>query len=105
MWQSDGPLKDANPQESEVILRLRHKEDSNAIINRLRIKLVEKSCLCIPLCCMIPFPLIRPINEVDVECLENEFFTSYRDGNHTMYVSIFNNHGQMVDVTDHLSSS
>ena len=54
---------------------------------------------------MITLPIMRPINEVDVELLENEFAKGYHDENRTMYVSIFNNHGHMVNITDHLSSS
>ena len=84
---------------------MRQKKDSNAIINRLEIKLVEKSRLSIPLRRMIPLLQVRPINELDVERLENEFVTGYRDGDRSIYVSIFNNQSQTVDVTNHLSSS
>ena len=88
-----------------MALCLRQKKDSNVVINRLCIKLVEKSRLCVPLYHMIPLSLVRPINKVDVERFKNEFVINYLDGDRATYVSIFNNHGHMVDVTDHLPSS
>ena len=75
------------------------------VINIFRIKPVSKSRLCIPLCCMHALPLIRLVNEVDVQRLENEFVSSYHDGDRTMYVSIYDNHDRMLDVIDDKYSS
>lgn len=53
---------------------------------------------------MRAMPLVRPINEVDVQRLENEFVTGYRDGDRVMYVSIYDNIDQMLDVDDDIYS-
>ena len=62
--------------QSEIMLRKRQKRDSNSVINRLRIEPEAKSRFSIPLCRLRTLPLIRPINEVDVQRLENEFVTA-----------------------------
>ena len=59
----------------------RQKRDSNSVIRRLRIKSKAKSRLKIHLYWLCTLPLVRPINEVDVQRLENEFVTGYFDGN------------------------
>lgn len=38
----------------------------NSLIRSLHMKLVTKSCLCVPLCCLLLLLLIRLILEVDV---------------------------------------
>ena len=53
--------------QSEIMLRKRQKHDSNSVINRLRIELEAKSRFSIPLCWLRTLPLVRPINEVDVQ--------------------------------------
>jgi hypothetical protein len=99
------PAAEADPDESEVALRLKQKQDSTFVINILRIKPVAKSRMCIPLCRMRALPLVRPVNEVDVQRLENEFVTGYRDGDRAMYVSNYDNHDRTLDVTDDIHCS
>ena len=53
---------------------------------------------------MIALPLVRPINEVEVQCLENKFVMGYRDGDRAIYVSIYDNLGHSVDVWETISS-
>ena len=59
--------------QSEIMLRKRQKRDSNSVISRLRIEPEAKSRFRIPLYRLRTLPLVRPINEVDVQRLENEF--------------------------------
>ena len=91
--------------QSEIMLRKRQKRDSNSVINRLRIEPEAKSRFSIPLCRLRTLPLVRPINEVDVQRLENEFVTGYRDGDRVLYVAIYNDKAETLDVTSDLYDS
>ena len=74
----------------ELELRKSQNEDSNGVIQRLRIKPTCKSRLSIPLCRLRVLPLVRPISEVEVQRLECEFVMGYREGDRVLYVSVFN---------------
>ena len=91
--------------QSEIMLRKRQKRDSNSIINRLRIEPEAKSQFNIPLCQLCTLPLVRPINKVDVQRLENEFITGYRDDDRVLYVAIYNDKAETLDVTSDLYDS
>ena len=75
----------------ELELRKSQKEDSNGVIQRLRIKPTCKSRLSIPLCCLKSLHLVCPISEVEVQWLECEFLMGYREIDRVFYVFIFNN--------------
>ena len=60
-------------KEGEIALQKKRKDNTNDIIGRHLIEPKEKSRFKIPLCRFISLPLVRPINEVDVQRLENEF--------------------------------
>ena len=91
--------------QSEIMLRKRQMRDSNSVINRLRIEPEAKSRFSIPLCQLCTLPLVRPINEVDVQRLENEFVTGYCDGDRVLYVAIYNDKAETLDVTSDLYDS
>ena len=91
--------------QSEIMLRKRQKRDSNSVINRLRIELEAKSRFSILLCRLRTLPLVRPINEVDVQRLENEFVTGYCDSDLVLYVAIYNDKAETLDVTSDLYDS
>ena len=113
LWQQTAPAEDEDESmpegltadQSEIMLRKRQKRDSNFVINRLRIEPEAKSRFSIPLCRLRTLPLVRPINEVDVQRLENEFVTGYRDGNRVLYVAIYNDKAETLDVTSNLYDS
>ena len=50
----------------ELQVRKSQKEDSNGVIQRLRIKSTSKSRFSIPLCRLRALPLVRPISEVEI---------------------------------------
>jgi hypothetical protein len=83
-------VDDMNPVVCELELRKSQKEDSIGVIQRLRIKPTSKSRLSIPLCRLRALPLVRPISEVEVQCLECEFVMGYQEGDRVLYVSGFN---------------
>ena len=91
--------------QSEIMLRKRQKRDSNSVISRLRIEPEAKSCFRIPLCRLRILPLVRPINEVDVQRLENEFVPGYRDSDRVLYVSTYNDKAETLDVTSDMFDS
>ena len=41
--------------------------------------------------CLEPLPLVRPILEIDIQLLENEFVSWYREGDRVLYVPVMNN--------------
>jgi hypothetical protein len=63
----------SNPEETELVIQRSQKQDSNTVIQRVRFKTLAKSRFSIPLCRLRCLPLVRPINDVDVARLENEF--------------------------------
>jgi hypothetical protein len=87
------------------LLRRCQKEDSNAVIHRVRMKPVQKSRFSIPLCRLRCLPLVRPIIETDVSRLENEFVMGYRDGDRALYVSPYNNLSEELHVSDDIHNS
>ena len=91
--------------QSDIMLCKRQKRDSNSVISRLRIEPEAKSRFKIPLCRLRSLPLVRPINEVDVQRLENEFVKGYRDGDRVMYVSIYNDKVETLDITSNMFDS
>ena len=76
-----------------------------SIIDQLRMKLKEKLRLKIPLCRLRALPLVHPINEVDVQHLENEFVNGYQDGDCVLYVALYNNHKDSLAVSDDIKDS
>ena len=76
------------------------KIDFNFVINALRIRPLCKSRSSIPICCLETLPLVRPILEFDVQLLENKIFNGYREGDRVLYVSIVNNRGKSLYVTE-----
>jgi hypothetical protein len=68
-------------------------------------KPLHKSHFFIRLCRLRCLPLVRPIIEVDVSRLENEFIMGYRDGDRALYVSRYNNPNEVLYVTDDIHNS
>ena len=99
------PLEDSNPEETELVRQKSQKEDSNAVIHRVQIKPLNKSRFSIPLCRLRCLPHVRPINEVYVSRLENEFVMGYRDGDRALYVSPYNNMNNVLYVSDDIMAS
>jgi hypothetical protein len=66
---------------------------------------LAKSRFSIPLCRLQSLPLVRPISEVDVARLQNEFVMGYRDGDRAMYVSPYNNLDEVLHVTDEIRAT
>jgi hypothetical protein len=96
---------ESNPDEIELHIRRSQKEDSNTVIHRVRLKPLGKSCFPIPLCRLRCLPLVRPINDIDVGRLENEFVMGYRDGDRALYISPYNNIDEVLYVTDDIKTS
>ena len=72
------------------------KCDYHSVLNSMR---VLELGLRIPLCRLVPLPLVRPVQEVDVRCLEVQFEDSDGyDVDCALYVPIFNDKEATCDV-------
>ena len=103
--EDESMLEGLTADQSEIMLCKREKRDSNSVISCLRIEPEAMSRFKIPLCRLRTLPLVRPINDVDVQRLENEFVTGYRDSDRVLYVSIYNDKAETLDVTSDMFDS
>ena len=95
------------PNESLVVegtishMRALQNTNFNSLIGGLRMKPFSKSRFSIPLCRLIPLSVVRPILEIDVQLLENEFVNGYREGDRVLYVSLYDKYyGNTMDIWD-----
>ena len=103
--ESDRLPEEMDVDDSEVLLRKEQKKDSISIIDQLRMKLEKKSPLKILLCQLPTLPLVCPINEVDVQRLENEFVNGYRDSDRVLYITLYNNHKDSLAISNDIKDS
>jgi hypothetical protein len=89
---------DYNITEDE--LRLQQKVNSVATINSMRMGLVSKCRMRIPLCRMVYMPMVRPTLESDLKKLEQEFVHGYCEGSCVFYVALSNESGEERTVTE-----
>ena len=75
-------------------LREYHKVDSVNTIASLRMKPAHLFRLQIPLCRMVPMPMVRPTLSCDLDFLEHEFSKGYRDGAAVFYVTTTDEAGE-----------
>jgi hypothetical protein len=66
----------------------------------MRISPKEASHFDIPLCWMVPMPLVRPTLGSDIKRLEAKFSHDYRLGANIFYVSFCNENGEERSVID-----
>jgi hypothetical protein len=81
---------------------LRHAQRVNCIsaIDTLRISPRTSSRFDVPLCRLVYMPLVRPTLESDIKRLEAEFTHGYRPGATVFYVSLTNDVGEELFVTE-----
>ena len=75
-------------------LREYHRVDSVNTIASLRMKPAHLFQLQIPLCRMVPMPMVRPTLSCDLDFLEYEFSKGYRDGAAIFYVTTTDEAGE-----------
>ena len=80
-------LVSENKELMEDDLREYHKVDSVNTIASLRMQTTNLFRLHIPLCRMVPMPMVRPTLSCDLDFLEHEFSKGYRDGVAIFYVT------------------
>lgn len=92
---------------NEDELRFKQKVNSIDCIEDMRISPKEESRFFIPLCRMIPMPIVRPSLESDIKRLEAAFTHGYRPGSSAFYVSICDEKGVIHKLSpedkDHMS--
>lgn len=94
---------DEDEEEKELLedeLRRLQKVDSVATIASLRMKPERLSRFNIPLCMLVPMPMVRPTLGSDLVKLEQKFAVGYRDGAAVFYVSTTNEAGESSTFTE-----
>lgn len=81
-------------------IRGQRKLNSVATLSSLRMKPSSATRFPIPLCRMLPMPVVRPTLQSDLSKLEQEFVHGYREGSAVFYVSLTNEEGKLREVTD-----
>ena len=69
-------------------------------IGGLCMKPFLNSIFLIPHCRLIPLHVVRPILEINVHLLKNEFVNGYREGSKVLYVSPYDKDGNTMDIRD-----
>lgn len=94
----EGTMDDSNVEgEGELFeddIRKNQKLDFISTISTLRLQPIANSRMKIPLCRLVPMPLVRPTLSCDVTRLEQDFAFGYEDGARVFYVSISNEQGE-----------
>jgi len=90
-------------QERVWELTDKRKVNSTSIISSIRVR--PKSRLRIPLCRMVPMPIVRPALNGDISKLEADFFNGYRDGDRVFYISATDSKGDVQFVNDEVRAS
>jgi hypothetical protein len=96
----ESPGMDEEDELSTDQIRASKKVNSIVTIEALRLKPSSLSRLQVPLCRMVPMPIVRPTLSSDLASLEDEFVHGYCDGATVFYLSITNEGGQIEKVTD-----
>jgi len=75
-------------------IRLSQKLDTVSILHNLRLISNDLSRMRIPLCRMLPMPMVRPMLACNLTVLENQFSGGYEEGARVFYVSMCDEEGQ-----------
>lgn len=67
--------------------------DTIKLISSMRLTSNDLSRMRIPLCRLVPMPIVRPTLPCDVTVLDNKFARGYEEGARVFYVSISNEEG------------
>ena len=105
-------LEDGNEGEEDILeddpefmadedeIRSRQKLNSVSFITSLRFQPISSSRFCIPLCRMLPMPMVRPTLASDLAKLEQDFVHGYREGASVFYVTTTNEDGKSQEVLE-----
>lgn len=95
-----GDCEVAELEGDEDAIRGRQKLNSVATLSTLRMQPISLTRFSIPLCRMLPMPMVRPTLQSDLIRLEQEFVHGYREGAAVFYVSTTNEDGKTQEVTE-----
>lgn len=103
--QAVGDVEDVLNDMMEDDIRRSQKLDTVSTIASLRLSTSEISRMRIPLCRMIPMPIVRPTLDCDITLLEQQFVHGYEEGARVFYVSISDEESQSSIFTDEEKST
>ena len=86
-FDSDEDNDGDNKNYQEKIWELTDKRKVNSTLTISSIRAGPNSRLRVPLCCIVPMPIVRPALKCDITKLEADFFNGYRDGDLVFYLS------------------
>lgn len=89
---SDIPGVAKGALEDDIMMS--QKLDTVSILYGLRLTSTNASRMRIPLCRLVPMPIVRPTLACDLTLLEHQFCRGYEEGARVFYVSVLDEDGQ-----------
>ena len=99
----DNDVDNKTYQEKVLELTNKRKVNSTSTISAIRAR--PSFRLRVPLCRMVPMPIVRPALKGDITKLEADFFNGYRDGDRVFYISATDSRGNFKFVDDEVRAS
>ena len=96
----DNNTPGADPGLLEDDIRQTQTLDTIHVINSLKLTVNDFSRMKIPLCRLVPMPMLRPTLASDIVLLENQFVRGYEEGARVFYVSIADEEGNTQAFSD-----
>ena len=92
-FDSDEDNDGDNKTYQEKVWEFTDKRKVNSTITISPIRVGPNSRLFVPLCRMVPMPIVLPALKGDITKLEADFFNGYRDDNRVFYISATDSKG------------
>jgi hypothetical protein len=104
-FDSDEDNDGDNKTYQEKVWELTNKRKVNSTSTISSIRVGPNARLRVPLCRMVPMPIVRHALKNDITKLEADFFNGYRDGDRVFYISATNSKGNFQFVDDEVRAS
>jgi len=104
-FDSDEDNEGEHKTYQEKVWELTDKRKVNSTSTISSIRAGPNSRLRVPLCRMVPMPIVRPALKGDITKLEADFFNGYRDGDRVFYLSATDSNGNFQFVNDEVRAS
>jgi len=77
------------------------ERNTGEILEKYKISPKHKVRMAIPLCKMVPMPIVKPTLKIDILKMEHAFHMGYREGDEVFYLSLIIWKGEEQDVSLH----
>ena len=99
-FNSDEDNDDNNKIYQEKVWELTDKRNVNSTTTISSIRVGSNFRLFIPLCRIVPMPIVRHVLKCNITKLEADFFNGYRDDDRVFYISTTDSKGDFQFVDD-----